>query len=177
MQVFVLRSDLLLDPATTKVRVMAAYPDTPAKPIDFNGSQCTVLIVNDNQVDWFRPDVAGGSPPPPSGMGIAPTITQVLVPNWRNEYRYVLNNEAFRRIQLVFPEFKQRNYTAKYQDNITQYGTDTSTWPSEQQTFKAEYDRGWKYVSDVRTASNAWTAMPADPTADSIWPTQISPIA
>ncbi len=160
MQVFVFRADLLSEDSANPVRVAASYGNAMVLPIDFHGPNCTLLTVADNLVfnekDNFR---------------------TILLFHWRDDYKPVLNAEAGRRINLVFPEFKQRNYTAHYQDNITQYGADATVWPPEEITFKAEYDRGWKYIADVRTASNAWSAMPTDPTADSIWPPTITPIA
>lgn len=158
-QAFVIRNDLLIEDAQNPVRVRAVYPITANLPIDFAGSDCTSLVVADNLVlndrDNFR---------------------TVLVATWRDDYKPVVNAEASRRINLAFPEYKQRNFTAKYQDYITTYGADPAAWPQDALDFKVEYDRGWQYVSDVRSASNAWSAMPTDPTADSIWPPAISPI-
>lgn len=159
-QVFVIRADLSAEDAQNPVRVRAAYSNDTVVPIDFAGADATVLVLADNLVKNDRDN-----------------FRTVLVQNWRDDYKPVVNAEANRRINLVFPEFKQRNYTAKYQDNITTYGADSTAWPTDEITFKAEYDRGWKYVSDVRAASNAWAAMPTDPTADSIWPPTITPIA
>ena len=101
----------------------------------------------------------------------------VLQSNWRDNWQPIVNAEANRRITDVFPSYKQTNYIAQFNAYQTQYGADTTTWPAEAQTFKAEYDRGWKYVSDVRAASNAMTGMPQDPTADEHWPPVITPIA
>jgi hypothetical protein len=160
MQVFVPRNDLLIEDQDNPVRVTATYAAGMIVPIDFHGPQNTLLTVADNLVfndkDSFR---------------------TILIKTWRDDFKPVMNAEAARRINLVFPEYKQRNYTAHYQDNITKFGADANTWPPEEVTFKAEYDRGWKYISDVRTASNAWSAMPTDPTADSIWPPTITSIA
>ena len=129
-------------------------------PITLHGPNCTILLLADNLVYTDRED-----------------FNQLkLTSNWRDDYKPVIGGEATRRINLAFPDYKQRNYTAHYQDNITTYGADTSSWPQQEQTFKAEYDRGWAYINDIRAASNAWTSMPIDPTADSIWPPTITPI-
>jgi hypothetical protein len=159
-QAFIIRNDLLIEDAQNPVRVRAAYPNTANLPIDFAGADCTSVVVADNLV-----------------QNDSANYRNILISTWRDDYKPVVNAEAARRINLVFPEYKQRNYTAKYQDYITTYGADTTAWPQEALDFKVEYDRGWQYVSDVRTASNAWTAMPTDPTADSIWPPTITPIA
>ena len=87
----------------------------------------------------------------------------------------MVNGEANRRINNAFPIFKQNNYNATYNQNQSQHGTDTTTWPD--QAFVAEYTRGWSYVNDVRAVANSFTAMPVDPTDDSIWPPIITPIA
>ena len=157
---FVIRSDLLAEDASNPVRVFAAYPNSVMYPIDFHGAQCTLLTVADSLIANDKI-----------------TFTNSLVPTWRDDYKPVVNAEASRRIELVFPDFKQRNHTARVQEDITRYGPDTAAWPQQEQDFKVESDRGWKYVADIRAASNAWTAMPVDPTADSIWPPSITPIA
>lgn len=159
-QAFVIRNDLLIEDAQNPVRALAAYPNATPVTIDMHGAQCTLLTLADNLV-----------------VNDQANFRIILVATWRDDYKPVVNAEAARRINLVFPEYKQRNYTARYQDYITSYGADPAAWPQEALDFKVEYDRGWQYVSDVRTASNAWTAMPTDPTADSIWPPAISPIA
>lgn len=159
-QTFVWRSDLAAEDQANPVRVAASYGNGVPVTIGFQGPQFTLLNVADNLIYEDRQN-----------------NRTILVAHWRDDFKPVLNSEASRRINLVFPEYKQRNYTAHYQDNITTFGSDPSTWPANEQSFKAEYDRGWKYVNDIRTASNAWTAMPTDPTADSIWPPTITPIA
>ena len=159
-QVFVPRNDLSAEShPDNPVRVVASYANQTLVKMDMHGAQCTLLGVQDPMV-----------------MNDRENFRMILKPEWRNDYKTTINAEARRRIETVFPEFKQSNYTAKYQEYLTQYGSDTSLWPPETGEFKAEYDRGWQYVADVRSASNAWTAMPTDPTADEIWPPVISPI-
>lgn len=158
-QAFVIRSDLSIEDAQNPVRVRASYGNGMVLTPDFAGTDCTLLFLADDLITEDRVN-----------------YRTILISTWRDDYKPVINWEANRRINLVFPEYKQRNYTAHYQDNITKYGADATSWPAQEQTFKAEYDRGWQYVSDVRAASNAWTAMPVDPTADPIWPPTISPI-
>lgn len=161
-QVFVNHSDLAVEDASHPVPVIASYSNATVVAADLHGSQCSVMSIADNLIYKDRTTTR--------------TFLPVLTSNWRDDYTPVLNAEAARRINLVFPDFKQRNYTAHYQDNITQYGADATSWPQQELDFKAEYDRGWQYVTDIRTASNNWTAMPTDPTADAIWPPTITPI-
>jgi len=158
-QAFVIRNDLAAETAQTPVRVFATYPNSTVVAIDAHGAQCTLLTVAENLI---VPDRTGG----PS----------TLAANWRDNYLPIVNGEAARRINIAFPEYKQRNYNAQYQIYITDYGSDTASWPTEAKDFKVEYDRGWQYVNDVRTLANSWTALPTDPTADAIWPPAITPI-
>lgn len=162
MQAFVRRADLIAETATTRVPVVASYGNGMTIALDAHGPQCTLLFLQDDlnlvEDDEFR-------------------IMQRLVTAWRDMPKPVVNAEANRRIVLAFPDFKQRNYTARYQDNQTKYGTDPAQWPQEEKNFKVEYDRGWLYVHDVRAVANAMTALPADPTANEHWPPQITPIA
>lgn len=159
MQAFVPRSDLLNETAETPVRVVASYGNAMVTTIDMHGPDCTVLFLAEDLTK--PPDI------------ITPTT---LKPEWRTNYAPVLNFEAARRITIAFPEYKQRNYTALMNDYTFQYGADTALWPQTALDDKAENDRGWAYVQDVRAASNAWTSMPVDPTDDSIWPPAITPI-
>jgi hypothetical protein len=155
---FVVRGDLLTEDSSHPVRVRAVYGNGMILTLESHGVDCTLLLLADNLVirdSEFR---------------------NVLASTWRNDWGPVVNAEANRRIELVFPDYKQRNHTARVQDSITKYGADTSIWPQGEKDFKAESDRGWRYVSDVRAAANSFTAMPVDPTADSIWPPTITPI-
>ena len=155
---FVVRGDLLNEAVDKPVRVRAVYSNGMILTLESHGVECTLLLLADNLV--IRDN----------------NFQTVLKSTWRTDYGPVINAEANRRIELAFPDYKQRNYTARVQDMITTYGADASIWPQAERDFKAEADRGWQYVADVRTASNAWTAMPVDPTADSIWPPAITPI-
>jgi hypothetical protein len=159
-QTFVYRADLAIEDAENPVRVAATYGNGMILTIGFMGPQFTLMLLADNLIFNDRDNQR-----------------TILVPHWRDDYVPVISYEATRRINLAFPDYKQRNYTAHYQDNITKYGADSTNWPPAELTFKGEYDRGWKYVNDVRSAANAWTAMPTDPTADQIWPPAITPIA
>lgn len=158
-QIFVPRNDLLGENAENPVRIFAAYPETPAKAIETHGSAYTVLMVAEAYI-----------------LNERDNMRQILTATWRDNYLPVINAEAFRRIQLVFPQYKQMNYNALYNDYQSQYGTDTTAWPPDTQEFLAEYHRGWQYVADVRSVANSVAAMPADPTADELWPPVITPI-
>jgi hypothetical protein len=159
-QAFVIRNDLLVEDAQNPVRVRASYGNAMVFAIDSHGPECTLLFLADNLIEQDRIN-----------------YRTILVSTWRDDYKPVVNAEANRRINIAFPDYKQRNHTARVQDNITKYGPDPAMWPQDEQDFKIESDRGWQYVADVRAASNAWSAMPTDPTADAIWPPAITPVA
>lgn len=159
MQVFVVRSELATESVSQPVHVIAEYSNDVIIDIAAHGSVGTRLLLADGFTVF---DATSG--------------IKTLKDGWRTDYKPVLNGEASRRIALVFPDYKQRNYTAHYQDNITQYGVDTTTWPQVEKDFKNEYDRGWAYVNDVRAAANSFNSMPPDPTADGNWPPTITPI-
>jgi hypothetical protein len=159
-QAFVIRNDLQNETTENPVRVVASYRNDQIVDRDWHGPQCTVVSVSDSKIVM--------KPPPDEGM-------LILISTWREDYLPTVNAEAQRRITDAFPIYKQNNYNAIYNQNQSQHGTDTTTWPD--QAFVAEYSRGWQYISDVRTVANSFTAMPVDPTDDSIWPTAISPVA
>jgi len=162
-QIFVNRNDLVIEDVDHPVKIIASYANDAIVTVDMHGAAATVLSVADTVVN--RNSLNARQP--------FPTLTAT----WRNDYKPVINAEAQRRIYDVFADYKQRNYTAAVQGYITQYGADATVWPQPAKDVKTEGDRGWTYVTAVRTAANAWTAMPGgDPTADSIWPTVISPI-
>jgi hypothetical protein len=162
MQAFVNRNDLVNEDEDHPVPIIASYGNGMVIAITAHGPDCTVLFIQDD-LGLVRDDRTA--------------MRQYLRSNWRDSYMPVINAEANRRINLAFPQYKQMNYNATYNGYQTQYGTDSTTWPpGAPQDFLAEYNRGWKYVNDVRDASNAWTAMPVDPTADGIWPPVINPI-
>ncbi len=159
-QAFVVRNDLHVENADNPVRVVATYRNDTLVDLSWHGDQCTVLGgIADNLIYNDRDNQR-----------------TILTARWRDDYVPVVNAEAFRRINAVFPQYKQMNYTARHTADVTAYGPDITKWPQGEQDFKAEYDRGWAYVAAVRTVSNSFTAMPADPTDDSLWPTPISPV-
>ena len=99
----------------------------------------------------------------------------MLATNWRDNGVVVANAEAFLRIERVFSSYAQRNNNADMSNCITKYGADPATWPADARDRKTIGDQGWTYVNSVRTTSNAMSqgALPADPTDDSHWPTEI----
>jgi hypothetical protein len=99
-----------------------------------------------------------------------------LQPAWREPNKtQILSYEANARIQAVFPDYSQRNANNEMNGYITTYGANSASWPSAQQSRKAEMDRCWTYVSAVRASANnaGNVALPADPTDDSHWPTRV----
>jgi hypothetical protein len=155
MLVFVKKADLILDP----VPVLAYYPDAAALPIDYHGSDATMLCLPENSVD-------------------VSTIPPRLISGFRNDMEEMVNDEAERRIEIPFPAYMQRNCNSDINASITKYGSDPSTWPTDAQQRKAEGDRGWTYVADVRQTADALSTQTtiSDPTDDSHWPAMISPI-
>lgn len=170
MQVFVKRADLTAATPPDPVPVLAVYNDDPTIPYSAHGdpADVTALYLPASAILRTTLSLPGGVNLPQNG----------LKSDWRSNADQIINSEAARRINDVFPEYKQRNSTATYQQAITAYGTDPSVWPPEAKTFKTEYDRGWTYINAVRERSATLIpSMPPDPTADTYWPTRIDPVS
>jgi len=165
MFIFVRKSELPIEDASHPVQVIASYSEEQNVMIHSHGEECTILTLPQSAVTQTTPPMAG-----------MPALGQVLMTGWRTDYVPIVNGEASRRIELVFPAFKQRNATAAIQEWITTYGTTVTTWPAQCQAFKTEADRGWTYIQAVRDVANAFTSLPVDPTDDALWPPAISPI-
>ena len=102
---------------------------------------------------------------------------QALLPSWRDDLNTVINFEANRRVEIPFPDFKQRNATHKTQQYGAMYGMDRNQWPPDAVAAQAEFDRGWTYVDQVRaTAANLQTSKPLNPCEPSLWPPIIPPV-
>jgi hypothetical protein len=93
-QAFVVRDQLV---QAERVSVIAAYSDSSEVPFDFHGNKYVLLTVADNLI-VKDPDLP----------------IQYLAPNWREDYKTVINAEASRRINQAFPLFKQMNYSAQF---------------------------------------------------------------
>lgn len=156
MLVYVNRSDLINSP----VPVVGYYEEALGLAIDFQGSACTMLFLPQEAIDKTT---------------LPPTLTTDFRANWMVR---MVDNEAQRRIALAFPDYMQRNTNADINTSSLKYGIDSSTWPADAQARKAENDRGWAFVSAIRTTSDALGAQTAttDPTDDNHWPTQITPV-
>jgi hypothetical protein len=168
MQIFVNRADLTA-PAD-KVLVLAIYNDDPTMPYTAHGDPTVVTVL-------YLPNeaIVREVTELPGGIKIPSTY---LAADWRLNAEQIVNEEAGRRIEDVFPDYKQQNSTAGYQQCLTAYGNDPSVWPPEAKTFKDEYDRGWAYINAVRERTPVLIAtLPPDPTADSHWPTRIDPVS
>lgn len=170
MQVFVKRADLTTTPAPDPLLVVASYlADSPPVPYTAHGdpADVTVIYVPTTAVLQDRLILPGNI--------IVPRT--ILDPDWRSNVERIINSEANRRIEEVFPDYKQRNSTATYQQCLTAYGNDPNIWPIEAKDFKNEYDRGWAYINAVRERTTALiTSLPPDPSADAHWPTRIDPV-
>ena len=174
MQVFVKRADLTASTPPDPIPVIATYTDFPTLPYSTHDasmsspSVVTVLYLPNTAVERTEFTL------PDSDITLKQTS---LVPSWRDNAPTIINAEANRRIEEVFPDYKQRNSTAAYQIATQSYGNNPTTWPIEAKNFKNEYDRGWAYVNAIREVTVPLTAtMPPDPTSDTYWPTRITPI-
>jgi hypothetical protein len=100
----------------------------------------------------------------------------ILVPDWRDRYKdAVVADEAQRRIEDAFPEDEQSNTALELTTYMLDYGTDVARWPPAAKARKAEADRCLNYVKSVRSrrAEMLKGNLPANPNADSFWPTRI----
>jgi hypothetical protein len=161
MQVFVAKANLI----NAVVPVAGSYPDTPWPWVDRNvlGSSYTPLTL---------PGPGVISSLDPGGF-----MTYQLVSDWRtSQISSIVNGEGQRRIFECFTDFMQRNANADINRSTTLYGATPSAWPADAQARKAEGDRGWTYLQQVRQTANAMTTLPNDPTDDSQWPTKITPV-
>jgi hypothetical protein len=159
MKVFVDRSELTLT-ANEAVRVLGYYEDHVAVSPTAHGDRATILFVG------------------PGAVINANNQGPALPPGWRDANRTQLAyGEAERRILEAFPDYSQRNASAELMGYLSVHGATVSGWPAAAQKRKGEIDRAWSYVEAVRRAANGMLAggMPANPTADSHWPTRISP--
>ena len=99
----------------------------------------------------------------------------VLARGWRQTYReQIVYGEAERRILEAFPDYSQRNSASELMGYVSTHGANAGAWPATAQRRKTEIDRAWAYVEAVRRASHGMLtgALPADPTANSHWPTR-----
>jgi hypothetical protein len=157
----VAKTDLTLA-ADEVVSCLMLFGDADAIPSGAVASTQTVMSVDGSS--WI--------------VGSTYSPVKVLKSGWREPNKtQILSYEANRRIIAVFPDYSQRNANAELNGYITQYGTNTSTWPAYNQQRNAEITRCWNYVNAVRQNANGMgtVALPADPTDDSHWPTVISP--
>lgn len=157
MQVFVSRNTLT-GLADENVHVIASYEDAVLIDPAVHGTGATIMIM---PVDAVQ-------------MGVPMSLVQ----DWRTRFEVqIITGEANKRIIAAFPDYSQRNANAEINGYITSYGADSSAWPAGPQSRKAEIDRCWQYVNDVRAKANALgeAMLPVDPTADGNWPTVISP--
>lgn len=159
-QVYVQKSMLgLPDP----ILVLAHYIDPPPyQPRDLHGANGTVLILPLSMLANMTD----------------PTNATVLDSHWRDQMASMVNGEATRRIEEAFPDYMQRNSNADINASTMAYGADPSVWPQDAQDRRMEGDRGWAYVGAVRQTADALETQLTltDPTADSNWPTKITPI-
>lgn len=81
--------------------------------------------------------------------------------------------EAARRIELILPDYKQRNVLAFGLETMMTYGFDPAGWPAPLQAVNAEMQAKWTAIKAIRVRSDEIEAMnpiPEDFRADSFWP-------
>src|SRR5262245_40625717 len=125
-QVFVRRTDLILDP----VPVIAYYEEAVDYPIDYHGADCTRICLPVEAIDRGA-----------LGSATDPFVPPRLVSNFRSQWMdMMVNDEASRRIDLSFPDYMQRNGNADINNSLTKYGPDQATWPTDAKNRKSEND-------------------------------------
>ena len=80
--------------------------------------------------------------------------------------------EAARRIDLIMPDYKQRNVMAWGLETIMAYGPDPADWPAELQAVNNQAQAAWAAIKGIRVRSDEIEAMdpiPADFRDDGWW--------
>jgi hypothetical protein len=102
----------------------------------------------------------------------------MLLQNWRDQFNSVVDSEATRRINDVFPAQMQASASLLRQNDIISYGSDVTTWPPDQQDKNTEIQRGTDYITAVNAAAaTVKTNAPVNPCDDQYWPAPITPIS
>jgi hypothetical protein len=102
----------------------------------------------------------------------------MLLQNWRDQLNTVVDSEATRRINDVFPSTMQASASLLRQNDILSYGSDVTTWPPDQQDKNTEIQRGTDYITAVNSAADTVkTNAPTNPCDDQYWPAPITPIS
>jgi hypothetical protein len=81
--------------------------------------------------------------------------------------------EAGRRIESVFPDYKQRNAMALALQGIRDHGTDPSVWPEPMKSMHKRDNALWEWTKAVRARSDDIEKMkpiPQDFRDDTFWP-------
>jgi hypothetical protein len=150
--------------------VIAYYPDDSEVAADAHGSEMTMLVVPKHVLKTAA-DKSDDMMSPLSSM---PTMPK-LADDWRETAASViLQAEAKRRTEDVFPVSEQMSSLRDLLRFTLQYGTDTSKWPTEAKNRKAEIDSLWNYVGEVRERVRALSSLPNDPVSDKNWPTRMT---
>ncbi len=102
-----------------------------------------------------------------------PTLTK----DWVNDLPNITTSEGARRVEQCFTAAQQRAASLLVQNDMMQYGNDTSAWPSSEQTRYSEVQRGLAYINTMNAAQQAIVDQTIlDPCNDQYWPTPIDPI-
>jgi hypothetical protein len=159
MKVFVRTESL----GTEKPAVIAFYPDDSNIPANAHGDGITVLNVPMQVIEI-----------PAAGIGEfrLPSLTS----NWREAAGDMpVKAEVRRRIETEFPTSEQISSLFELIDALIRHGSDISKWPTDVRQRKAEFDKKWKYVTEVQEHGKTHAAvMPRDPSSDKIWPRRLA---
>lgn len=169
MQVYVNKSALA---GTDPIPVLGAYQDLPVLQMDLHGTGTTKLHLPTSAI-------VPGKPMPIDPMSTDTPTMPTLKASFRSDNMSdMVNYEAVRRIDLVFPDYMQRNANGDINTSTMKYGADSSQWPQDAQDRKALNDTGWTYIGNVRQASDSLETQVTlvDPTDDSHWPSAPPPI-
>jgi hypothetical protein len=80
--------------------------------------------------------------------------------------------EAGRRIELIMPDYKQRNALAMNAEAMQLYGADPKGWPTELQQMNTSLMAQWAEIKHLRSRSNEIEKLdpiPLDYTDDKYW--------
>lgn len=81
--------------------------------------------------------------------------------------------EAARRIDVIMPDYQQRNALAMGLEATQLHGADPANWPADLQALNSAIQSKWATIKAIRAASNVVEAMepiPDDFCSDSYWP-------
>jgi hypothetical protein len=108
---------------------------------------------------------------------VAGTWPRTLKSNWVEDLPNITSSEGARRVEQCYTAAQQRAGALIQQNDILQYGTDTTAWPAAEQQRYTEMQRGLDFIHAMNAAQqtivNQGILNPCD---DQYWPAPIDPI-